>query len=252
MNAWTIAAGLAVLGLWNLFCPRAVMRSAAGSGSSHGEPHPGYVFAVRATGVVFLAAAVGVAVAGWRSDHEAATGERVGQDWGVTLLSRGSVDEQVRSSTGLRIDGPSTSPPLDDDESTVTILRYAVVGEDDDALGGALRPTDAQDGDLVVGVEAGSCAPARLVVDERGDQVRMTVVVTPSDAWREQYQESRDIFAHVGVDPPEPPRCSTSRPSTLDEEPALDLVHVPLDRPLRDRTLVDASTGDDVPRVPRS
>jgi len=255
-----------------------------------GSPSEGPAHLLRVLGVVLLVVAVIVIVGGLvvpRPTQE----ERLENAWD---LPDGTIEENGLAPTlweGLRLDDNLTSPVRTADERAAPVLRYAVVGEDDDVIPEGAVPTDASPDDLVVMTAAAPvCEPSRLVVEELPDEVRMTVVTIPgpsySQAWQraldeqaERDQSLRTMLVHAGatpeqiedtiqrvheeyddaerraglppyIDPAVPPGCDVlGLPLPWHEPGEWRLVHVPLDRPLRGRALVDTATGDEVPRV---
>lgn len=225
-------------GLFSLLAPR-------GSGREHSDTH----YLLRRLGsIVWFAAAVGLV---WPPLVDAADAERERRyeaAWDVTVESWMRFrDVEVR--TGVPVFTHATSARVTAPEGTVAVHRYGVVGSD--ALDPQLPVKDARDGDLVVQIFPHWCEADRLVVDEDGTTVRLSVVAAPSEGdspgLRDTIGSTGERCANPGMRLPG--LDTTSMDDILIDRESVEYVHVPLDRPLEGRRVIDASTGTDVPAV---
>ncbi len=224
------------------------------------EPHPfrPYAWLVKAAFVLVLLAVVWVG--NWHSGRDEALRDRLERSWHTELVPFAPLEKQMQIWEGLPTTDASTSPDPAPEERQERAVRYAVVGEDDEVIPDRISPADARPGDLLVMTAAEPlCIPSRLVVEERPDEVRVTIVTRPGSAYRKEVRGRRDTAELVGEldkaqqDPPredDAPGCDSMERIFSDEQRiGLRVVHVRLDRPLRDRTLVDTASGDEVLRV---
>lgn len=175
------------------------------------------------------------------SENEANRRELFTATWAAEGVSSGIAQDDVLLETGVPVvPVGETSGPVAP-EGTTAVRQFAVVGSE--SIGPLFDVEDAKDGDLVVRIDTLRCEPARLLVTEDAESVRLTIVVTPG----ENSLEEAGLLMPWEVDLPEEDYCRDAEYPRL--ATYLQVVHVPLDAPMGDRELVDASTGAVVPHV---
>ncbi|MFC4223506.1 hypothetical protein [Lysinibacter cavernae] len=174
-----------VVGLFLLVMPRSMMlfgnRWTLKDGDS-AEPSDAYALYTRGFGAFLLIASMiigGVMIAG---NIEAQKKERFTATWGFGPGSSERLDSiQVKSTIS-----PRTGPEPDEDERIAEVSAYAVVG--DPSHGAVIDLDRASDGDLVLAVQAGSCVPSSVYVEEKRDTLVVSVAVKqPRDSSRYRY-----------------------------------------------------------------